>query len=177
MNLYEFTLKFSLPDEPMDADDYLMHLSQSGCDDALIGMGVNGRIALAFSREAKSAIAAISSAIDDVRAAIPGAKLTEAGPDFVGLSDVAELLGFSRQNMRKLMLANRATFPPPVHDGNASIWHLTHIIDWFETYKTYNIEPALIDVADLALQINAIRDRKYIRADIRDRFKAFIDAG
>jgi biotin operon repressor len=29
--------------------------------------------------------------------------LAEAAPDFVGLTDVAELTGMSRQNMRKLM--------------------------------------------------------------------------
>ncbi len=51
------------------------------------------------------------SALRDVKKAVPGAELIEVTPDFVGLTDVAELIGVSRQNMRKLMLAHAATFP------------------------------------------------------------------
>jgi hypothetical protein len=38
----------------------------------------------------------------------PGAELVEASPDFVGLTDVADLVGCSRQNIRKLMLTHSA---------------------------------------------------------------------
>jgi hypothetical protein len=68
-----------------------------------------------FTREAESAKRAIVSALEDVKKAIPAAKLIEAGPDLVGLADVADMLGMSRQNMRKLMLVHAANFPAPVH--------------------------------------------------------------
>jgi hypothetical protein len=71
----------------------------------LIGVGQAGRIALDFTREANTAFEAVSSAIADVKQAIPGAKLVEATPDLVGLTDVADIIGCSRQYMRKLMIA------------------------------------------------------------------------
>ena len=51
------------------------------------------------------------SALPHVKKAIRNAELIEVTPDFVGLTDVAELVGVSRQNMRKLMLGHPGTFP------------------------------------------------------------------
>jgi hypothetical protein len=51
---------------------------------------------------------AIFSVVQKVRTAIPVAELVEASPDFVGLTDVADLVGCSRQNIRKLMLTHSA---------------------------------------------------------------------
>ena len=91
-----------LSDKESDADALVERLAEAGCDDALVGTGQKGRIALNFIREAASAKEAIISALTDVKRVIPHARLLEVTPDFVGLSDVAELLGVSRQNMRKL---------------------------------------------------------------------------
>src|SRR5690348_6260120 len=102
MTDYEFTLKFTLPDSATDTDQCVEALAAAGCDDALVGVGQSGRIALNFTRTAKSAFEAVSTALRDVRKAIPEAVLVEASPDFVGLTDVAEIAGFTRQNMRKL---------------------------------------------------------------------------
>ncbi len=100
MTEYEFTLKFSLQNNSINPEIYIDMLGSEGCNDALVGLGQNNQITLNFNREAPSAYDAISSAIADVRRAIPDAKLVEATPDFVGLTDVADILGFSRQNMR-----------------------------------------------------------------------------
>lgn len=48
-----------------------------------------GQIALEFTRTAASAQAAMTSALADVKRAIPFVQLIEAMPDFVGLSDAA----------------------------------------------------------------------------------------
>ncbi|MYE84879.1 MAG: hypothetical protein F4X31_01355 [Gammaproteobacteria bacterium] len=73
MKTYEFTLKFSFPDEDhVDGMDELVErLGEVGCDDALVGTGKAGRLALDFCREAESAFEAVSSAIADVKTAIP----------------------------------------------------------------------------------------------------------
>lgn len=47
-------------------------------------------------REVSNAREAVGSALADVRRAVPDAKLIEATPDLVGLTDVAELMGVSR---------------------------------------------------------------------------------
>lgn len=92
MREYEFILKFRLPDPAVDPGQFIEALAEAGCDDAAIGVGQRGCIALDFAREADTAADAIISAMQAVERAIPGAELIEAGPDFVGLTDVAELV-------------------------------------------------------------------------------------
>jgi len=101
MKEYDFTLTFTLPNLK-DSDQYVEALYGGNCDDALIGVGEKGSIALNFIREAETAYQAIHSAINDVRVVIPQAIFSEAKPDLVGISDIAELIGCTRQNVRKL---------------------------------------------------------------------------
>ena|SRR5471030_1507954 len=150
---YIFTLKYQLP-EAADLDDVVERLGAAGCDDALIGVGLTGRIAMNFSRDADSAKAALFSALEDVKRAVPGAKLIEAAPDFVGLTDVADLVGMSRQNIRKLMVHHAATFPTPVHEGSAAVWHLADMLSWLQVKGAYEIAASVADVAVLTKQIN-----------------------
>ena len=127
---YIFTLKYQLGSDVEDMDAVIERLGEAGCDDALAGIGLPGRLALEFTREAPSAEAAVGSALDDVRRALPDARLIEAAPDLVGLTDVAEIAGVSRQAMRKLMLAYPGSFPVPVHEGTTSLWHLADLLEW-----------------------------------------------
>ena len=154
---YEFELRFKLTADDTDADEVVERLGESGCDDALIGVGQPGRVALKFARDAESAKRAIVSALEDVKRAIPAARLIEAGPDFVGLTDVADMLGMSRQNMRKLMLAHAATFPAPIHEGSAAVWHLEPVLQWLRSKGGYGISQEQIDVAHIAMQINLVK--------------------
>jgi hypothetical protein len=79
MGEYDFTLKFFIPDEG-DPASYVERLYEAGCDDALIGTGIKGRIALDFLREADSAYEAVSSAIAAITAVIPDARMIEVAP-------------------------------------------------------------------------------------------------
>jgi hypothetical protein len=159
---YEFTVKFALPAGHAPTEDLVEHLGAAGCDDALVGIGQAGRIALAFTREADSAKNAIVSALAAVKTAIPGAKLLEVTPDFVGLTDIAECVGVTRQAMRKLMIAHRDQFPPPVHEGSAALWHLTPVLSWLQERGTYAIPSGLREVAHLAMQINLAKEASQI---------------
>jgi len=90
----------------------------------------------------------VSTAIENVKSAIPGVKLIEATPDLVGLTDVADMLGFSRQNMRKIMLKGGADFPPPSHEASKSVfWHLSSILSWLANAGQYKIDKSLLDLA------------------------------
>lgn len=162
MNEYDFTLKFSLPYPETSAEEYVDALNAAGCDDALIGIGQQGRIALNFTREADSAMHAVQSAIKEVRQVIPKSRLIEATPDLVGLTDVAELLGFSRQNMRKIMLNGGGSFPPPLHDGKPAIWHLAKILGWLADNGSYSIDESLSDLARVTMGLNIVREMREV---------------
>lgn len=160
MTDYEFTLKFGLPDSGADPDRYIEALAAAGCEDALIGVGQSGRIALDFTRTARSAFEAISTALQDVRKTIPQAVLVEALPDFVGLTDVADIAGFTRQNMRKLMIGNMSTFPVAVHEGKPALWHLATILTWLAEQQKRPVDAALLEVARTNMMLNIAKETR-----------------
>lgn len=161
---YTFTLKYQLAEHDSDPDALVGRLGEAGCDDALVGIGQPGRLALEFTREAESAQAAVRSALVDVKRAIPSARLVEAAPDFVGLTDVAELIGVTRQNMRKLMLAHRGSFPAPVHEGSISIWHLAEVLAWLEGKGSYALDQNVLETAQATLEVNSAREARRLPA-------------
>ena len=155
---YTFTLKYQLTDDDRDPDALVERLGEAGCDDALVGIGQPGRLALEFTREAADADEAVRSALADVRGAAPTARLIEVAPDLVGLTDVADIVGVSRQNMRKLMLAHPGSFPAPVHEGSASIWHLADVLAWLQAKGSYSLAKDVFEVARAALQVNVAKE-------------------
>lgn len=171
MKTFDFTLKFAVPGE-LDMETLEARLFESGCDDALLGLGQKGRVALEFSREAVSAQEAITSAMADVKRAILEARLIEVGPDLVGMTDIAELFDFSRQNMRKLLQSHLATFPLPLHEGRASLWHLAEVLDWFQTYQRKAIDEALREVAQAGMQANVARESRRVSPEAIRCFQA-----
>jgi hypothetical protein len=171
---YEFELRFKLPVGDADAGELVERLGEAGCNDAVIGVGQPGRIALRFTREAESAKRAIVSALEDVKKAIPGAQLIEAGPDFVGLTDVAGMLTMSRQNMRKLMLAHAESFPAPVHEGSSTVWHLEPVLQWLRSKGGYDISQQQIDVAHIAMQINLIKAADRLELPMQRAVRALV---
>lgn len=158
---FDFTLAFAVP-HTVEADELEECLYAAGCDDAIIGLGQKGRLALQFTREAKSAESAILSAIRNVKQAVPHARLVEAGPDMVGISDIARLLEFSRQNMRKLIQTHLADFPLPLHEGTSTVWHLADVLEWFSDKQTRAIQPDLMDVARVSMSINLVRETERV---------------
>jgi len=171
---FVFTLKYRLSADDCDQLELVERLGAAGCDDALIGVGQPGRIALEFTREALSAEAALMSALADVKHAIPTAKLIEAAPDFVGLTDVAELVGMTRQNMRKLMVSHSLSFPPPVHEGSAAIWHLAEVMAWLQEKGAYQLEQSVIDVATSAMQINLAKEISLINPEFQHEVQRLV---
>ena len=88
---YNLTLKFNLQDSNINPEIYIDKLYESGCDDAIIGTDKQGYISLNFIRKSRSAYEAISSAIENIKKAIPQAVLINIAPNFVGVTDIANL--------------------------------------------------------------------------------------
>ena len=137
---------------------YVEALYEAGCDDATIGIGRHGYIALDFDRDAASANAAVESALRDVRKAIPAAKLVEASPDYVGLTEAADIAGFTRQNMRKLMLKGAGSFPVAVHAGNPAVYHLHAVLKWFKDVRKMAVRKDLVDISAVTRQVNLAKE-------------------
>lgn len=171
---YEFELKFKLAEGSSDAGSLVDRLGEAGCDDAVVGIGQPGRIALNFTRESSSARQAIISALEEVKRAIPDAQLIEATPDLVGLTDIAEFAGVSRQNMRKLMMSHTKTFPAPIHDGSQALWHLAPVLEWLKVRAGYAIEQHLLDISRVAMQVNVAKESRRLKEPVEDRIRALV---
>lgn len=162
---YEFKLTFALGALDRDVDDLIERLGEAGCDDAVVGVGWPGRLALDFARKAENAVHAVTGALADVRRAAPEASLIEASPDLVGLTDVATLLRVSRQNVRRLILTGCAPAPVPLHEGRPTIWRLARVLQWLIEEKRYPVSPVLLELARATMQVNiAVEARDADRA-------------
>ena len=175
MKTYEFELKFSLPKTSQKPEFFVERLGEAGCTDALVGIGQTGRIAFYFSRDARSAFEAVLSAVNNIKKTIPEATLIEAAPDIVGLSDIADILGYSRQNIRKLMMNNLVSFPTPIHEGKTVLWHLSSILTWMKERNRYQIDELLLDVANTNMQLNIAKESAHMDKSIQEQFLAEFD--
>lgn len=171
---YTFTLSYQLTEKDGNPDALVERLGASGCEDALVGIGQPSRLALEFTREAASARHAVRSALGDVKRAIPSARLIEAVPDFVGLTDVARIVGVSRQNMRKLMLAYSERFPAPVHQGSLSIWHLADVLSWLMAEAGYDVDSRTLEIARAAREVNAAKAAHRVASKAARDLESFV---
>lgn len=171
---YDFTLKFKLQDSDINPETYIDKLYDSGCDDAIIGTGKKGYISFNFIREASSAYQAVSSAIENIKNAIPQAVLINVAPDFVGVTDIADILGCSRQNVRKLILKDNLNSPVAVYEGAQSIWHLADVLTWLVENKAYSIDESMIDLAMIAKNLNLAKQYKMLNPEIQENYQTLV---
>lgn len=157
MKEYDFDLKFALPNPDADPEEFVDALYEAGCDDATVGLGQIGRVSLSFTREATSAQDAFTSAVESVTKAIPGAKLIEAAPDYVGVTDIAGIVGCSRQNIRKILIENRSA-PPPVYSGTTGIWHLANVLNWLKPRGSFKVDDRLIEISFVTMKANVAKE-------------------
>lgn len=157
LNHYKFLLNFTLPGHQDDPERYLSALHDSGCGDAAVEVGQYGMIGVDMTCAADSAENAVRTAVENVRSAIPGATLVQAGPDLVGLTEMAAIFGFSRQNMRKYAVGQSGggrAFPLPVVVGDPSLWHLAEIIAWLKSNTRVQPSEHVMEASKAAAKLN-----------------------
>lgn len=164
MSTYSFTLRFAMPDPKQFAAPLLDALHEAGCDDAVVGTARRGTLALAFDRAASSPERAISTAIRNVKSAIPGATLIGVSPDLVNLAELAAIMGGTRQNLRKYAAgeARRVAkaFPPPVVEGPAPLWRLYEAAKWLDRHTPITPPDGLLAIARAAASQNLMLQRR-----------------
>lgn len=172
MTEYEFDLHFLLATPDDDPESCLGRLLDEECDDAGIGIGRCGHIGLMFTREASTATEAVVSAIAAVKRAIPDATLVEVSPDLVGLTDVAQLLGCSRQNVRQLVFDGESSPPSSVYSGRPTLWHLADLLCWLREQKRYPVADDLIQLAETNRQVNLFVANTHKQPAVQDEIRA-----
>ena len=177
MTTYSFDIHILLPCPDDDPESYLGPLLEEQCDDSTVGIGRRGHMGLGFDRDAPTASEAVFSAIAAVKRAIPGATLVDIGPDLVGLTDVAELLGCSRQNVRQLVFDGDRNPPLSTYSGGTTLWHLADLLTWLREKKRYPVSEELIDLAEVNRQVNLFIESQHIRPAVQCEIRAVLAEG
>jgi hypothetical protein len=148
MKIYEFSVIASGLDP--SADNFEARFYDAGCDDATISFQ-KGHTIVDFAREAESADAAISSAVEAVLAA--GAVVDRVEPDpLVNLAEIAARTGMSRAAMTQYSKGQRASgFPAPVArvTSDSPLWEWSSVARWLFRHNKLS--------RDLAIEAEAIR--------------------
>ncbi|HHR5881505.1 TPA: helix-turn-helix transcriptional regulator [Providencia alcalifaciens] len=131
MELYNFTL--TLSGVQMETEGLADALYSNGCDDALICY-YGSSVYIEFDREAESLDLAIQSAINDIETAGIGAVVESVDSALVGLSDIAQLSGLTRQAVALLKDGSRGKgdFPCPIQriSGQSPLWDWSKVAKW-----------------------------------------------
>ncbi len=81
---FTFDLIFALPDDAADEAAILDSLYETGCDDAVVGLGAPGSVGLGFKRAGREAEAVVAAAVRQVMSGLPeGAILRDVRMDAV----------------------------------------------------------------------------------------------
>lgn len=125
---FEFELVFALPDEANDPLALSDAVFEAGFEDALIGTGRAGLLAVGLDLKGVDAEDVILDAARTLIRALPAKTvLHEVRPDLVSLADVAEKLAVKRQAIQQRKM------PPPVAGG---------------LYRVDDVFAALMDASD-----------------------------
>ena len=80
---------------------------------------------------------------------------------------MAEIFGFSRQNMRKYAVepsSMRQPFPVPAIIGEPSLWHLSEVLVWLRENTEIKTQRELLEISKLAAKINLERESARLRS-------------
>jgi hypothetical protein len=174
-NIHSFTLFIDGLDVSSDAHIDALH--KAGCDDATFGARDGAAYAI-FDREADDFSGALRSAIRDVIAALPQARIVRIEPDdLVSMATIAKRCRRTRESVRLLANEERGPggFPPPVAyvDDRTRLWHWPDVARWLNEHGKARLE---IDseAADLVAAMNAAFDLRDHSGRLRKSDRALL---
>ena len=143
MAVWDFTLIVEGRD--IASEEVFDALWEAGCDDALIGQ-TNGVQYLDFDRDAETIEEAVASAVADAER-VPGLQVVRfVDSDLVGMSEIAERCGRTRESVRLLVTGARGPgqFPPPVNDPRRPhrLWRWSEVERWLTSRPGTRGHPA-----------------------------------
>lgn len=157
MALFTFTL--TLSGVTADTEGLVDTLFAAGCDDALVCF-YGKSVYLEFDREAESLDLAIETAITDIESISLNIKVESIDSALVGLSDIAELTGLTRQAVALLKDGARGKghFPAPVQrlNGASPLWDWASVAHWLQQNNRLAHSPELYEQAKTLCKWNLI---------------------
>ena len=82
---------------------------------------------------------------------------------------MAEIVGCSRQNLRKLLLSCDSRGPSPFHEGKWTVWHLAPLLQWLSVEKRYSVSPRLLEISETTIKVNAALDASWTDSETQER--------
>lgn len=169
MPLFNFTLTLSgVTASTPGLEDTLF---ANGCDDALVCF-YGTSVYLEFDRESETLSSAILSAVHNIETAGIAARVESVDSTLVGLSDIAERTGLSRQAVALLKdgARGRGQFPAPVQrvKGNSPLWSWRKVVEWLVSENRIVGDSPLVanarvlDSLNLALQLRSSMEAQSI---------------
>jgi len=164
---FSFWLKFQLAERPYAAR-YAQRLALWEADGVRVLADRRGRMRLEVCRAGTAALAAMRRTVSEARRIFPSCALVEAGPDHVGLREVAGIYRISRQAMRLRMLTDAHLFPAPLLELKAGTWRLVELLEWIGSGGGSFFDRRELEVARAAATVNlAIQTRRLREVRLR----------
>lgn len=150
----EYEFQFVVEGVSIDDDDAVAALAENF--DALVSWH-RGTHLLSVAGEGRNAVDAAQKLVSELATAFPALRLLHLDPDLVGVADIAERTGRSRQNVQQWVDGNRhagTPFPRPEGAvGRSLVWRWSDVNAWLESRnlsdgeaRASRDEAALIDV-------------------------------
>ena len=154
-------------------EPHLDAFAAAGCDDAaFIGPAADGTFTAEFDRDAPAFAAAVVSALEAIRSALPGTRLLRVLPDdLVTVAAIAARTGRSDESVRLLCQGRRGPGGFPAAAGwineKTQIWRWSDVARWFADVlgeppvgaEHASFLAALNDALDLAARAGDLRER------------------
>ena len=169
---HTFRVVFVLPGVD-SLEPHLDALQEAGCDDAaFIGPAADGSFTAEFDREAESFAAAVVSALDAIRSALPEARLLRVLPDdLVTIAAIAARTGRTDESVRLLAQGRRGPGGFPSAAGwineKTQVWRWADVARW--SAEVLDEPAAGAEHADFLAALNDALDLHVRAHDLRDR--------
>lgn len=157
MALFNFTLTLSgITLQTKGIEDALF---SAGCDDALVCF-YGKSVYLEFDREASTLDVAVGSAINDIESSGLNVRVESVDSALVGLSDIADLTGLTRQAVALMKDGARGNgnFPCPLQrlKGNSPLWDWASVARWLRDNNRLSEQSELYENAQALCKWNLV---------------------
>ncbi len=157
MALFNFTLTLSgITLQTKGIEDALF---SAGCDDALVCF-YGKSVYLEFDREASTLDVAVGSAINDIESSGLNVRVESVDSALVGLSDIADLTGLTRQAVALMKDGARGNgnFPCPLQrlKGNSPLWDWASVARWLRENNRLSEQSELYENAQALCKWNLV---------------------